>query len=367
MRRIFAVMVIFGLAIGLIFPLVVSPFVVWIPARRLEFQIACLIAGFAVGSFCYFIIKTTLYRQKLELETAKDHFTSLTESAIQSKDWSIKLDSPDIPTCWEVKNCDFSGCPAYGLHNVRCWLLAGTFCGGEVQGRFAQKLNACTECEVYTSTVRQDPISEIRENFKSLMWEVHEREEQLAEANRQLRELAITDSLTGLKNHGDFQEHLEQEIARAKRFSHVLSVIMLDLDHFKDVNDRFGHPTGDTVLRSIGRFLKDETRDMDYCARYGGEEFVIVLPETAGGAASVLAEKLRKDIRKKVAAETGLPEDYVSASFGIADYPGCATTKDSLIAAADTALLFSKENGRDQVTYFLDLVKKEQHLLRKAG
>ncbi|MHB8160698.1 MAG: HD-GYP domain-containing protein [Thermoleophilia bacterium] len=359
MKRLFAVMVVFGLTIGLIFPVVVNPFVTWNPDRRIFFQFACLAAGFAVGSFCYFIIKISLYRQKLELEKAKDNFTSLTETAIRERDWSVELSEPYIPTCWKVKKCNHADCPAYGKHNVRCWLIAGTFCGGEVQGRFAQKLTACSECEVYANTVKQNPISEIGENFNSLMWEVHERESALAVANARLQEMAITDSLTGLKNHGNFQDQLEHELARAKRFGHVLSVIILDLDNFKNVNDKFGHQMGDTVLKNVGRLLMAEVREMDYSARYGGEEFVIILPETAGHEAAIVAEKLRIKIKEKVADETGLPSTYIGASFGIADYPRCAGDKDSLIAAADSALLFSKRRGRNQVSFFLDLTNIE--------
>jgi len=359
MKRIFAVMVVFGLTIGLIFPVVVNPFVTWKPDRRIFFQFACLIAGFAVGSFCYFIIKTSLYRQKLDLERAKNNFTSLTETAIRERDWSVELSEPHIPTCWQVKKCKGADCPAFGKHNIRCWLIAGTFCGGEVQGHFAQKLATCTECEVYVKAVRQDPISEIGENFNSLMWEVHEREKALALANEHLQEMAITDSLTGLKNHGNFQDQLENEVARAKRFGHVLSVIIIDLDHFKNVNDKFGHQMGDTVLKSVGRLLLGELRNLDYSARYGGEEFVIILPETAGIDAIAVADKLRMKIKREVSVKTGLPATYVGASFGVAEYPSCAVEKDSLIAAADSSLLFSKRNGRNRVSYFLDLANTD--------
>ena len=359
MRRIFVVMIVFGLTIGLIFPLVVNPFVDWKPDRRIYFQIACLAAGFAVGAFCYFIIKFSLYRQKLELEEAKNNFSSMTETAILERNWNVELNDPQIPTCWKVKNCNYADCPAYGKHNVRCWLVAGTFCGGEVQGRFAQKLKTCSECNVYADTINNNPISEIGENFNSLMWEVNERENALSLANKKLQEMAVTDSLTGLKNHGDFQNHLEHELARARRFDQALPVIMLDLDHFKNVNDKFGHPMGDAVLKSVGRKLMAGIRKIDYCARYGGEEFVIILPETTTVNATMVAEKLRVSIKEEVAAETGLPSSYVGASFGIADYPRCARDKDGLIAAADSALLFSKRKGRNQVSYFLDLTNTD--------
>lgn len=359
MRRICIVMLAFGLTIGMVFPLVVNPFVTWNPGQKIYFQLACLVAGLAVGIFCFSLIRITLYRQKQELEEAKHEFTSLTEASIKNHEFDAVLHDPDIPTCWEVKNCKDSKCPVYGQHNMRCWLVKGTMCEGEVQGQFAQKLESCSECEVYASVVQKDPISEIGENFTSLMWVIHEREEQLAQANKQLQEMATTDSLTGLKNHGHFQEELSQEMARSKRFDHPLSLIILDLDHFKNVNDKFGHQSGDVVLKSVGRFLRNETRKMDYVARYGGEEFAIILPETMAAAAIRVAEKLRVKIKEFVAAEAGLPPSYIGASFGVADYPNCAADKDSLIAAADSALLFTKKKGRNQVSYFLNLADRE--------
>ncbi|MHB0866806.1 MAG: bifunctional diguanylate cyclase/phosphohydrolase [Thermoleophilia bacterium] len=359
MKRIFAAMVVFGLAIGLIFPFVVDPFVTWKPEYRIYFRLACLVAGFAVGAFSFQIIKISLFRQKLALEQAKDSFTLLTQTAIRERDWSIDPSDPEIPTCWQVKNCNQPDCPVYGKHHMRCWLIAGTFCDGDIQGRFAQKLATCADCNVYAGAVKQDPIREIGESFNGLMWEVSEREKALAEANKQLQEMAVTDFLTGLKNHGVFQDQLEREVARAKRFQQTLSIIMLDLDHFKNVNDKFGHQMGDAVLKSVGRILASEVRIMDFSARYGGEEFVIILPETAGVAAVDVAEKLRVKIKEQVAAETGLPTTYVGASFGVGDYPRCATDKDGLIAAADSALLFSKRKGRNQVSYFLDLTNTD--------
>lgn len=359
MKRIFAAMVVFGLAIGLIFPFVVDPFVTWKPEYRIYFRLSCLVAGFAVGAFSYQIIKISLFRQKLALEQAKDSFTLLTQTAIRERDWSVDPSDPEIPTCWQVKNCNQSDCPVYGKHHMRCWLIAGTFCDGEIQGRFAQKLATCTDCDVYAGAVKQDPIREIGESFNGLMWEVSEREKALAQANDQLQEMAVTDFLTGLKNHGVFQDQLEREVARAKRFQQTLSVIMIDLDHFKNVNDKFGHQMGDTVLKSIGRLLTSDVRKMDFSARYGGEEFVIILPETTGASAMDVAEKLRVKIKEQVAAETGLPTTYVGASFGVGDYPRCATDRDGLIAAADSALLFSKRKGRNQVSYFLDLTNTD--------
>ncbi|RJQ42832.1 MAG: GGDEF domain-containing protein, partial [Gaiellales bacterium] len=363
MWRIFSVMVLFGLVMGLVFPLVVDPFVTWKSGQKIYFQLACLAAGFAVGTFCYYLVKITLYERnmklsasKQELEAAKEKFSKLVHDSITSRSWNVERQGDEVPTCWEVKDCKSTDCPAYGHEHVRCWLLAGTFCRGEVQGEFAQKLGDCIRCDVYQSAVAAGPMREIDEDFNSLMWAVKEREDllsaakaeleeqyaRLEELQRRTEELAITDALTGVRNHGHFQEALEQEVSRAKRYQRPLSLVMIDLDHFKSVNDKFGHQKGDDVLRAVGRFFTGVTREVDYIARYGGEEFVIIMPEITGDGAVEAAERLREQMKDEVSSAVNLPRAYIGASFGVADFPQCAGDAGSLITAADSALLFSK-------------------------
>lgn len=375
MRRIFMVMIAFGLTMGLVFPQIVGPFVTWDPDLKIYFRLACLVAGFLVGTFCYFLVKITLYQRnmelaqrKVELEDAKEKFSTLTHKVIRTQDWNVIFEDPHLPNCWEVKNCSSTACPVYGREHVRCWLIAGTFCNEKMQGRFAQKLAHCSECSVYRQAVGQNPINEIGENFNSLMMAVREKEELLAAANdelkdqyaeleilhKQAREMADTDLLTGLRNHAHFQHHLRWEVDRACRQHKPLSLIMLDLDHFKTINDRFGHQKGDEVLKRVGKLLRNEIRKGSYTARYGGEEFMVVLPEAPSGEAMITADRLRS-LMKEVAHEVELPENLVSASVGVGDLPDCASDADSLISAADTALLFAKRCGRDRVVYFRDL------------
>jgi diguanylate cyclase (GGDEF)-like protein len=120
--------------------------------------------------------------------------------------------------------------------------------------------------------------------------------ERLAEANSRLEELAAMDGLTGLKNRRAFEDRLEEEVARARRHGHPLSLILIDIDHFKSYNDTFGHPKGDEVLRHVGRLLMRLMRDTDFAARYGGEEFAIILPNTDREGAHQVAERLRLTI-----------------------------------------------------------------------
>lgn len=368
-------MVTFGLAMGLVFPSIASPFVTWDPDRKIYFRLACLVAGLAVGSFCYFLVQITLYQrnrmlalQKQELEEAKSRFGSLTHGAIESQKWDVSFEDSRVPTCWQAKECNQVDCPAFGRKHLRCWLIAGTYCGGEIQGRFAQKLGDCSKCDVYSQAVGENPISEIGENFNSLMLAVREKEDLLAAANeelkdqyielellhRQAREMADTDLLTGLRNHAHFQHHIRWEIDKAGQGSLPLSLIMLDLDHFKSINDSYGHQKGDEVLKRVGKKLSEEIKSGGYAARYGGEEFVILLLGSVAEKAMAIADRLRDSI-KEIAGEIELPQRAVGASFGVADLPECASDAGSLISAADSALLFAKRRGRDRVAYFKDL------------
>ena len=129
--------------------------------------------------------------------------------------------------------------------------------------------------------------------------ELAQRNSELADANAQLESLATTDGLTGVKNHRAFQESLEREYARAMRYGSPLSLLMLDVDHFKQFNDQFGHPAGDEALKQVARILASESRSDALVARYGGEEFAVILPNCGYEEAAGIAERVRR------AVETG--------------------------------------------------------------
>lgn len=165
--------------------------------------------------------------------------------------------------------------------------------------------------------------------------------------HEEAQRLSITDGLTGLWNYRYFTMSVTKEIERASRFDRPLALLMLDLDHFKNVNDSFGHQRGDAVLIELAGRIRAEARDVDTVARYGGEEIVVVLPETDETGARQAAERLCSAVRRKPFGEAGLPPIHLTVSVGVAVYPFHGSTASSLLACADAALYEAKHAGRD--------------------
>jgi diguanylate cyclase (GGDEF)-like protein len=174
---------------------------------------------------------------------------------------------------------------------------------------------------------------------------------ELEEINKKLRELAITDGVTGTYNHRYFELTLEREWQKMERLGHMLSCIMIDLDNFKQVNDEYGHPAGDQVLRELAQLVKNDLREIDVLSRYGGEEFVIILFEKPGHLEGLrkTMERLRENIAKHV-TRFGEAEIRVTASLGGAMMPGCgATSADELVQIADKMMYDAKLAGKNCV------------------
>jgi len=178
--------------------------------------------------------------------------------------------------------------------------------------------------------------------------------ETLRKKNDELELLSTTDSLTGLSNHRSLMKRLDDEVARFRKEKRGFSVLVGDVDHFKQYNDAFGHPAGDEVLQTIAEIMRDSTRKVDCCARYGGEEFVIVLPDTAAADALDTAEH----IRARVAAKK-FSGRKMTLSIGVATFPEDADDAESIIAVADEALYQAKREGRDRTV--------RAHRLKKTG
>lgn len=166
-----------------------------------------------------------------------------------------------------------------------------------------------------------------------------------AELHQEKERQAVTDGLTGIANRRSFGETLAREFERAKRYEQPLSLVVIDMDFLKVINDSFGHQIGDEAIRQIGRILKQSSRSIDLAARYGGEEFCLLLPNTEIKMAEQFAERLRRLINDVHIEGPG----HISASMGVASYPLHASDPDALFRKADEALYEAKQAGRNLV------------------
>lgn len=188
----------------------------------------------------------------------------------------------------------------------------------------------------------KDELSQLKLSFNTMA-------AALEENQRSLRDLSVRDQLTGLYNHREFYRLLGEELARSLRYGHQVSLLMLDIDYFKRVNDTYGHLAGDQVLRRLPELIRGQLRASDIPCRYGGEEFGVILPETAGAQAMEVAER----IRSVVAGESiALPDGgslRITVSLGIATFPGGSANEEDLVSAADLALYQAKRTGRNRI------------------
>jgi len=180
-------------------------------------------------------------------------------------------------------------------------------------------------------------------------------------ANEGLLRFAFTDYLTGLRTRGYFEQQLELEFKRAERRQQKFALLMIDIDHFKQVNDTFGHHIGDQLLRDVTSILMKDMREVDTVARYGGEEFVIILPETTQTGAVYVAQRLRRAVEQaRFFAGSPHTVQRLTISIGVAVYDSDAQFKRDLIEFADAALYAAKHEGRNRVICYSELAKKER-------
>ncbi len=174
----------------------------------------------------------------------------------------------------------------------------------------------------------------------------------LEQNQAELRYSATMDGLTAVYNRQEFNRLLQAELERSQRYGHACSLIMIDIDHFKKLNDTYGHPAGDEALRCFASLIKQQIRPADQIARYGGEEFSIILPETSISDAFRLAERLRQAIATHTIQITQWQTVRITSSIGIAVFPNDAESDTALISAADQALYIAKRSGRNRVTRY---------------
>ncbi len=188
----------------------------------------------------------------------------------------------------------------------------------------------------------------------------------LQQDNAQLQDMCTIDPLTHTKNVRSFRDILQHEFKQAVRYGHALSMLMLDVDHFKQVNDKFGHPCGDYVLKEVAVILKKAVRDSDVVARTGGEEFSLILPKAGPAQAEKLAQRIRKEVRKRRFSVFG-KEIHVTISIGTASYPADAEIVEPamLVYLADQALLEAKETGRNRVVALREMPMETRQRLHR--
>jgi diguanylate cyclase (GGDEF)-like protein len=210
---------------------------------------------------------------------------------------------------------------------------------------------ASGQLDVDLPVAGSDEVGYLTKVFNGMVWRLREgrqeldaKNEKLLQQNEELEKLSLTDVLTGLANRRFLVQQLNEEALRFRRTKKEFSVLMADVDHFKQYNDTFGHPAGDEVLKKVARILQTAVREVDCVARYGGEEFCVMLPETAATGAVILAER----ICERVAAAE-FPGQKITLSLGVASLPDNGDTPDAVIAAADEALYQAKREGRNRV------------------
>ena len=196
------------------------------------------------------------------------------------------------------------------------------------------------------------PLEDIEVLLIAVDRAIHKRNLELKNKDllRQLEEMATTDPLTGLFNFRQLQVSLEQEMIRSQRYGHAFSVFIVDVDHFKAVNDTYGHLFGDHVLKKLGEIMQRSLRNTDRVFRYGGEEFFILMPETSREEAAILADRIMDAIRIHTFVSDGKSAN-VTVSIGGAGFPFQSVDKVELFKLADHALYKAKESGRDRFVF----------------
>ena len=198
-----------------------------------------------------------------------------------------------------------------------------------------------------------DSEARLTELVEARTRQLQQSNEKLREANEKLREMAVRDGLTGLFNHGYLLEHVELEVARSARYQRIFSVLFLDIDDFKQVNDQHGHQAGDKILRAVAELLRggvERLRSSDLSARYGGEEFCLILPETPRAGVQLNAERIREAVETMDWSSHTLSPDFkLTVSIGVAAFPEDGSSADEVLRAADDALYQAKRSGKNRV------------------
>lgn len=331
-----------------------------------------LCKGFAPGSISSLEIPITgefvLTRPLLSGFPSWEHSLSSSDPFLQSLDLTnfalIPIVNNKRLACWDIKKCGACDCPAYGKKWLRCWLLPGTHCcDGSVPDakEGGEQEKACGQCPVFQrhdargtegvmlvdNSLSGLPIEKDTVMLLSIIAHAVGMAITHSKAFSNVMQESVHDALTGLHNRRYFNERLLDEIERVTRYGGRFSLLFGDIDHFKEVNDTYGHQVGDAILVWLGRLLPQHLRHSDVVSRYGGEEFALLLMDTDKEQAAAVAENLRATV-----ADSGLPGNRpvrVTISFGVVTYGTDGHSLEGLLEKADKALYCAKANGRNQV------------------
>lgn len=255
--------------------------------------------------------------------------------------WAVTVETPEAEAYRQVtrlRNLTFGIVAALLLGVGLLAYLLGTLIARPLDRlTTGAALVAAGDLDVDLPVVSGGEVGSLTEVFNEMVT-------RLREGRQELQRLSLTDELTGAYNRRYLMETLANEVRRSRRLQHSFSVLIADIDHFKEYNDAYGHPAGDDMLRRVVRILREATREVDCVARYGGEEFVLLLPETGVDEAERTAER----IRERVALEAPAG-GTITLSVGAAEFPTHGDTPEAVIASADSALYQAKHDGRNRV------------------
>ena len=232
---------------------------------------------------------------------------------------------------------------------------------------------AAGDLEVDVPVLSRGEVGYLTEVFNNMVTRLRQGREKLAainetlrQKNEELHEISITDSLTALYNRKHLMETLDKEVARSERHKHTFALLVIDIDHFKEYNDTYGHLAGDEVLRRLAAVFKKSIRSCDYAARNGGEEFIVLLPEISAEDGVQAAERIRNQVAEKKFGSNKKPI-VVTVSVGVAAYPKHGKDPESVIKKADGALYKAKEHGRNRVVLAGTTPKKKRKKSKSKG
>ncbi|MDP2277681.1 MAG: GGDEF domain-containing protein [Nitrospirota bacterium] len=270
----------------------------------------------------------------------------------------LPIMAASLRPCYEYFNCTDIECAAYGKEAGKCWQVASLHCKGRIMRNFLEKLDACLSCELFTPvglyvldiSREHMPLEEFDISACMRLLDASGLAVSNALLYEKTMELSKTDGLTGLKNHREFKEAFNAEILRAKRYQRPSSLLMIDIDYFKNYNDAHGHPQGDILLKKLAELIKENLQNTDVVARYGGEEFAALLLETPKDQAESIAERLRSMIEWcRFPKEETQPDGKVTISIGVSSFPDDGNSAEGVLHAADKALYEAKRTGRNKV------------------